>query len=99
MTSPLDQVSFRLGTLDANVAILIQRADKQDAAMAAQTRMLNEIKTSLSPVLDDVKFMRPHVRHYAHVRKRAVWLGGILLSVGGTVGGLLGNYLVKKYGA
>lgn len=97
--SPLGDVSYKLGTLDANVAILVQRADRRDAEMKLQTETLEEIKNTLKPFTEDMKFMKPHVRHYAGIRRRAAWVGGVLFTIGGTIGGTIGNYLVKKYGA
>lgn len=98
MTSPLDQVSFKLGTVDANIAILVQRADKHEKALSAQTALLDEIKAKLTPVVDDVTEMKPHVDHYAGMRKKAGWVHSVIVGVASICGGAATTYALKKFG-
>lgn len=104
MTSPLDEISFQLGQLNAGMAMLRERSEKRDVQQSAMAKQLDtvqtsigEIKTRMKPLAEDVRQMKPHVEHYRGVRKRAAWIGALALSVGGTIGGALGNYIIKKY--
>lgn len=99
MTSPLDQVSFRLGTLDANVNILIQRADKRDEDLREVKALLGSISTKLDPLAEDHTWMRPQVRHYRSIRRRVAWVGSALVAVCSIVGGAITTWFLKHYGA
>lgn len=98
MTSALDDISFKLGELSAGNAMLLKRAEKRDSEMAEMKTLLGEIKMKLDPIVDDVVWMKPHVKSYASVRGRATWLGGAIVSVAGVFGGAMGNWFFKKYG-
>ncbi|MGZ5836365.1 MAG: hypothetical protein ACXWJ5_09195 [Xanthobacteraceae bacterium] len=98
MTSPLDDISFKLGELSAGQAMLIQRANKRDGEMAEFRKLLGEIKTKMDPLVDDVVWMKPQVRHYSGVRKRGAWVASLIVGVAGIFGGAVGNWFLKKYG-
>lgn len=99
MTSPLDEISFKLGELAAGQAILLTRADKRDAQMERMDTALNDIRASIKPVTEDMAWMKPQVRHYSTHRKRIAWIGSTLFTIGSIIGGGAGNYLMKKYGS
>ena len=98
MTSPLDDISFKLGELSAGQAMLLQRADKRDAEQAEMKKILQSIQTKLEPVVDDVVWMKPHVVSYSGIRSRATLMGTFVVSVAGIFGGAMGNWFLKKYG-
>lgn len=98
MTSPLDDISFKLGELSAGQAMLLKRADKRDNDQAEMKEMLISIKAKLEPMVDDVVWMKPHVRSYSGIRSRATLFGSVLVSVAGIFGGAFGNWFLKKYG-
>lgn len=98
MTSPLDQVSFRLGTLDANVNILIQRADRAEAERDTQLKLLHEVKSLLEPMAKKTDFMEPHVQHYAGVRKRAAWVNSMVIGIVSVFGSSVTTWFLRKYG-
>lgn len=98
MTSPLDDISYKLGKVSAGNAMLLARAEKRDAEMAEFKALLGEIKTKLDPLVDDVIWMKPHVRSYSGIRSRVAILGSMLVFAAGTFGGAVGNWFLKKYG-
>lgn len=97
MTSPLDEISFKLGQLNAGQAMLIARAEKRDTQMEQMTQSLSKIENQMAPLAEDVSWMKPQVRHYSTHRKRVAWIASFLFTFGGTVGGFVGNYLMKKF--
>lgn len=98
MTSPLDDISFKLGELSAGQAMLLQRMDKNEVEHADTKKLLGEIKTKLDPLVADTAYMKPHVKHYAGVRSRATWMGSLIVGVASIFGGAVGNWFLKKYG-
>lgn len=98
MTSPLDQVSYQIGALDAQVAILLARGEKRDAELKFQTEVLNEIKAALKPILEDSTYMKPHVEHYAGARKRRAWVNSVLIGVTSIFGSTVATWFMRKYG-
>jgi len=97
MTNPLDQISFQLGQLDAGVSVLRARAEKHDQHMEEVSQALNKLTSLIEPIVADHDFMKPQVRHYAGLRKNAVWVGTTIVTFGGFVGGMIGNWLLRKY--
>jgi hypothetical protein len=98
VTSPLDEISYRLGEVSAGNAMLLKRAEKRDSEMAEVKAMLGEIKTKMDPLVSDVVWMKPHVISYSGIRARAAVLGSMLVFATGTFGGAVGNWFLKKYG-
>lgn len=78
--------------------MLLARAEKRDHEMKEFKDLLQQIKTKIDPVVDDVVWMKPHVRHYSGIRKRGAWVGSVVVTVAGLFGGAVGNYVLKKYG-
>lgn len=97
MTSPLDEISYKLGEVSAGLATLANKAEKQEGQMDALATGFEALKAHIEPLTDDVKWMKPQVRSYQQVRKRAVWFGGVIVAVFGAVGGTLSDWLFKKY--
>lgn len=97
MTSPLDEISFKLGEVSAGLAVLANRFDAQDRKLTDLGASVADIKNHIEPVVDDLKWMKPQVRSYQQVRKHAVWFGGLIVAVFGAVGGTLSDWLFKKY--
>lgn len=97
MTSPLDDISFKLGEISAGLAILSNKATKQEQVTNDLVASVGEIKTRMKPISDDLKWMKPQVRSYQQVRKHAIWLGGVIVAVFGAIGGTLSDWIFKKY--
>lgn len=97
MTSPLDEISFKLGEVSAGLAILNKNFENQNGQLTALNTSVGEIKTHMQPLADDVKWMKPQVRHYSAIRKRAGWVAGVVVSIAGVFGGAFADWAVKKF--
>lgn len=97
MTSPLDEISYKLGEVSAGLAVLAGKADKQDLQMTALTTGFEALKAHVEPLTDDLKWMKPQVAHYKSFRKNAAWVGSAIVAVFGAVGGLASDWLFKKF--
>ena len=97
MTSPLDEISYKLGEISAGLAILANKATKQEQISNDLAVSMGEIKTRMKPLTDDLAWMKPQVAHYKSFRKNAAWLGSIIVAVFGAVGGVASDWLFKKF--
>ncbi len=97
MTSPLDEISFKLGEVSAGLAVLAGKAEKQERQNADIASSVNEIKTRIKPLADDVNWMKPQVRHYSGIRKRAAWIGSAIVGIGGVIGGAIADYVLRRF--
>lgn len=95
MTS-LDDISFTLGKLSAGQDALLARQEKRDKEIADIQLKLGEIKTRMTPMAEGFKWMEPEVKSYRRVRRFGAWVASILVAIGGTVGGALATFILKK---
>jgi hypothetical protein len=98
VTSPLDDISYKLGELSAGQAMLLQRMDKNEVEHAETKKLLSSINTKLDAVVDDVLWMKPQATHYAGVRKRAAWLNTLVVAAVSICGSATTAWFLKKYG-
>lgn len=97
MTSPLDEISYKLGEVSAGLAILAGKAERQETQMAALADGFTDLKAHIEPLTSDIKWMKPQVRSYQNVRKNAAWVGSAIVVVFGAVGGALSDWIFKKF--
>lgn len=97
MTSPLDEISFKLGEVSAGLAVLAGKAEKHERQNADIASNVSEIKTRLKPLADDVSWMKPQVRHYSGIRKRAAWVISGVVGLGSVVGGAIADYVLRRF--
>jgi hypothetical protein len=97
MTSPLDEISYKLGEVSAGLAILAGKAERQESQMTALADGFTDLKAHIEPLTADVKWMKPQVRSYQNVRKNAAWVGSAIVVVFGAVGGALSDWIFKKF--
>lgn len=98
MTGQIEPVSETLGALKTDVKYLRERADKHETELGAIRALLGDINLKLTPVVDDVAEMKPHVDHYSGMRRKAGWVHSVIIGVAGVSGGAVTTYLLKKFG-
>lgn len=98
MASPLDEISFELGKVSAGNAILLARMDKSETELAEMQETLTRVEQKLDTVIADNAFMKPHVTHYAGVRKRAAGLNSLIVGAVSLCGSAVTTWILKKYG-
>lgn len=98
MTSPLDEISFELGKVSAGNAILLSRMDKNDIERDEMKDTLTRVEQKLDVVIADSVFMKPHVTHYAGVRRRATAINSLLVGAVSLCGSAVTTWFLKKYG-
>jgi anti-sigma factor RsiW len=98
VSSPLDEIAYKLGELSAGQAMLLNRAEKRDDEMKKVVATLGKIETSLTPLAEDVKTMKPDVAHYRSVRRNVVWAGSTVWALAVFGGTTFVNWLSKKIG-
>lgn len=97
MTSPLDDISYKLGEISAGLSILANKATKQEQITNDLAVSVGEIKAHVAPITDDLKWIKPQVAHYKNFRKNAAWVGSLIVAVFGAVGGVMSDWLFKKF--
>jgi hypothetical protein len=98
MSGEIHPVSETLGALKTDVRYLRERADEHEHELKAIRGLLSDLNLKLTPVVDDVAEMKPHVDHYSGVRRKAGWLNSVVVFVAGTTGGAMTTFLLKKFG-
>lgn len=98
MSGQIEPVSAALGGLQTDVKYLRERADEHESELKAIRSLLGDLNLKLTPVLNDVAVMKPHVDHYSGVRRKAGWLNSAIVFVAGTSGGAVTTFLLKKFG-
>lgn len=103
MSSPMDDVSFKLGEISAGLAILAAKTEKIDQHLETVSDHVLGIRGTIAPAVADLVWMKPQVEHYQRVRGRATWAGGVFVTVVvaviGAISGAVSNYIFKRYGA
>lgn len=93
----LDEISFKLGELSNAVGTLARQSEERSRVIEDIKTNVGEIKTRMKPLTDEVAKMKPHVAHYAGVRRfGAVILTG-LVSIAAGAGSFLTHYVEKKW--
>lgn len=93
----LDEISYKLGEVSASLRILASNFKKQDEKLNQLGDSVDEMKTQLKPVHDDVRWMKPQVQSYQKVRKSALWVGSAAVTLFGAAGGFISDWAFKKY--
>lgn len=65
---------------------------------AQQRAMRAEMHALVKPIVDEIEVMKPHVRHYAAMRKRTAWVNSLIVGVGSMFGGSIATWAMNKYG-
>jgi hypothetical protein len=95
--SSLDEISFTLGSMSSDIKTLLERDAKRERQMTDVQASLGEVKTRMKPIAEDVKFMKPHVRHYAGVRRFAAFVVTGVATASAAVGGFATHFIEKKF--
>jgi hypothetical protein len=89
----LDEVSAAIGALQADVATLLRLSERQDTTTDWQNDRLEmvaadvrDLRAQGQATAKEVADMRPHVEHYATVRKFLALIGTALLAAGSAAG-------------
>lgn len=97
--SSLDQISLEIGKLIAGQESLLKRAETHDRRLSDMRDALDDYQAQVVPLVDDVADMKPHVEHYRSIRGRVAYIGTLLLTFAGAVGGAVSDWLLKKFGS
>ena len=97
MTSPLDEISYKLGEVSAGLAVLAQQNRDASTRMDAVQDSVQALQLHLEPLANDVKWMKPQVQSYRQVRKHALWVGGVFIAVLSAAGGQISDWVFRRY--
>lgn len=97
MTSPLDDISFKLGEISAGLSILANKDARQEKLINDLAASVGEINDHIKPIASDLKWIKPQVEHYRSFRKNAAWVGSLIVAVFGAMGGVASDWLFKKF--
>lgn len=97
MNSPLDDISFTLGAISADIAVLKSQGERRDRQFESLDTKVTEVKECVKPLVEDLVWMKPQVRHYRTWRGRAAWMGSAIVAAFGLAGGAIANFVTKKY--